>query len=247
MNRLLLIFILAICYTRSSAQADSTVVYLHQSGRTTTADSSYYYLVFKKTDSSWYGKTYYKKRQTLYTEGNYLDVFPNRQNGSFNYYAINGLLEQNIIYADGQRMEMTWYYPNGNKKAWVSLRKGTDNPQQKAWRENRSVNPNYTVYREVSFDGGKAAWLKYLSKNLRADVATRSGMSKGVYTVVVDFAILPHGGVAQVTPVTYPENCNACVVEAIRIVQSSPYWQPAILNNEAIMTHQRQKISFVVE
>jgi hypothetical protein len=44
-----------------------------------------------------------------------------------------------------------------------------------------------------------------------------------------------------------PEKCKACALEAVRILKSSPNWEPATINGVPFNYLARQYITFIVD
>lgn len=80
------------------------------------------------------------------------------------------------------------------------------------------------------FPGGTTAWNAYVTKSdlvPKASATARAqGMKEGVYTVVVRFAVMPDGSLAQVKTVGKPFGYGL-EAAAIRLVAESGKWIPA--------------------
>ena len=61
-----------------------------------------------------------------------------------------------------------------------------------------------TVQIEAKFPGGNDAWVKYLQRNLRGEVAQENGAPAGNYTVVVSFLVSKDGTIAEVKALNKP-------------------------------------------
>lgn len=107
-------------------------------------------------------------------------------------------------------------------------------------------NKEYTnVQKEAQYPGGTSAWRNYLTRNLRADVPTENGAPSGRnYTVVVSFLVGKDGTVSQVKAENDPGYGTA--QEAVRVIQRSGKWTPAIQNGRNVVYRQRQQITFQV-
>ena len=101
------------------------------------------------------------------------------------------------------------------------------------------------VQKEAQYPGGTAAWKNYLTRNLRADVPTENNAPSGRnYTVVVSFVVGKDGSVSQVKAENDPGYGTA--QEAIRVIQRSGKWIPAVQNGRNVIYRQRQQITFQV-
>ncbi len=107
-------------------------------------------------------------------------------------------------------------------------------------------NKEYTnVQKEAQYPGGQAAWKNYLTRNLRADVPTENGAPSGRnYTVVVSFVVSKDGTVSQVKAENDPGYGTA--QEAVRVIQRSGKWTPAVQNGRNVIYRQRQQVTFQV-
>ena len=78
------------------------------------------------------------------------------------------------------------------------------------------------VEKEAQFQGGADGWLKFMTENLRAEVAANSGAPIGNYTVKVQFIVDKEGTVKNVKAVEVPLKCAYCGVEAMRVLKEKP-------------------------
>lgn len=98
---------------------------------------------------------------------------------------------------------------------------------------------------DAAFPGGDMAWMKYLQKNLNPDIPVENGAPAGLYTVVVKFIVSKDGNVSNIQP---ENNCGYGIEkEAVRVIQNSGKWQPAIQNGRAVNAYRRQPVTFLVE
>lgn len=102
----------------------------------------------------------------------------------------------------------------------------------------------HTVQVQAQFPGGATAWQKFLERNLRQDVAVESGAPPADYKVVVSFLVDRDGNVTEVKAETDPGYGTAA--EAVRVIQRSGKWVPAIQNGRNVIFRQRQTIIFRV-
>lgn len=97
---------------------------------------------------------------------------------------------------------------------------------------------------EASFPGGPDAWRKFLERNLKQDIAVDNGAPAGDYQVVVSFLVDKNGNVTEVKAETDPGYGTAA--EAVRVIQRSGKWVPAIQNGRNVIYRQKQAITFRV-
>lgn len=96
------------------------------------------------------------------------------------------------------------------------------------------------------------AWMAYLRKNLKADLATKvlkvpKGQSSVSQTVIVGFVIKETGEVGQVQVVNRKEVHPALAAEAMRVIMESSGWKPATIYGQKIDFWFQQPITFLVQ
>lgn len=101
-----------------------------------------------------------------------------------------------------------------------------------------------TVAVQAQFPGGPAAWQKFLERTLKQDVPVDNGAPPGDYPVVVSFLVDRDGNVTEVKAETDPGYGTAA--EAVRVIQRSGKWVPAIQNGRNVIFRQKQSIIFRV-
>ncbi|HWB26763.1 MAG TPA: energy transducer TonB [Chitinophagaceae bacterium] len=102
-----------------------------------------------------------------------------------------------------------------------------------------------TVQLQAQFPGGMDEWVKYLRRNLRAEVATDNGAPAGKYPVVVSFLVDKQGNVSEVKAENDPGYGMAA--EAVRVIQRSGKWIPAVQNGRNVIFRQKQSIIFLID
>jgi periplasmic protein TonB len=101
-----------------------------------------------------------------------------------------------------------------------------------------------TVQIEAEFPGGRAAWQKYLERNLNRDLPSENGAAPGKYTVIVSFLVDKNGNISDVQADNDPG--FGTKDEAIRVIKKGPAWKPAVQNGRNVAYRARQPITFVV-
>lgn len=97
---------------------------------------------------------------------------------------------------------------------------------------------------EASFQGGLAAWKKYLERNLNASAPVDNGANPGSYTVMVQFIVSKDGTISDVKALT--NHGYGMEQEAVKVIQRGPKWVPAIQNGRHVNAYRKQPITFVV-
>lgn len=99
--------------------------------------------------------------------------------------------------------------------------------------------------KEASFPGGKEAWKIFLVRNLKADVPTKNGAKANRnYRVVVSFMVDKNGKLSQFKAENNPGYGTA--EEVIRLLKTSPTWEPATKDGKPVKYKQRQQVTFQV-
>lgn len=96
----------------------------------------------------------------------------------------------------------------------------------------------------ASFPGGKAAWLKYLERNLNIDLPVKKGGPPGTYTVIVQFTVHEDGFLSNIKALNNPGYGTA--EEAVRVITKGPKWEPAQQNGKKVASIVKQSITFVI-
>jgi len=95
------------------------------------------------------------------------------------------------------------------------------------------------------FVGGNASWIKYLQKNLRADITVENGAPPGLYKDVIAFTINADGTLAD-AKIIYDAGYGTGK-ESLRIIQqSNSLWQPSKHEGEPVKSILLQTFTFEV-
>ncbi|SEA28468.1 outer membrane transport energization protein TonB [Arachidicoccus rhizosphaerae] len=104
-----------------------------------------------------------------------------------------------------------------------------------------------TVQVEARYPGGPEAWKKYLERSLRSQIAVENGAATGIYKVVVSFLVAKDGTTSEVQVVSAPDPDFGTAGEAVRVIERSGKWNPAIQNGRVVKYREKQTIIFQVE
>ena len=97
---------------------------------------------------------------------------------------------------------------------------------------------------DAHYQGGRVAWQNYINRTLRYPKEARDEKIQG--TVMVRFMIDTAGNVSDVTAVSGPTG-GGLRREAIRIVQGSGKWVPALRNGRKVRIYKKLGIPFKLE
>ncbi len=92
---------------------------------------------------------------------------------------------------------------------------------------------------ESDFEGGPAAWARFLNRNLRYPQDAADNEIQG--PVVVQFIVDQEGNISNVEAISGPEEFKQ---EAIRVIKKSGKWTPAIQNGRKVKSYKKQPIVF---
>lgn len=93
---------------------------------------------------------------------------------------------------------------------------------------------------QAKFEGGDAAWRKFLERNYNRDIAVENGAPAGNYSVMVSFVVDVDGCVSDVRAENNPG--SGVAEEAVRVIKMSGRWTPAIKNGRYVAYRQRQSM-----
>jgi protein TonB len=114
--------------------------------------------------------------------------------------------------------------------------------------EGPKVDYENTIFNKVeveaAFPGGEQAWVRYLRKNLDANVPIDNGAPEGTYQVVIRFIVGKDGAISDVQSET--KHGYGMEQEAMKIIRKGPKWTPALQNGRNVNAYRRQPITFVV-
>lgn len=224
-----------------------------------------YYQIMVHTDSGW-TFTHHWMNNRLKVAGRISNDMKQRL-GTFTWYDTAGKIVmqskyighggavETLYYPDGHVMvegttleeqksgNWTAYYPSGKVKSTAFY---SANQLDTASFFNEDGSPNNTMttfWRGNEYPGGDLAWLEFLNKNLRNPGGAVDNRNPAV--VVVQFKISKEGKTSDFTIV---QSAGVALNnEAIRVIQKSGDWQPAIYGGTPMETYRTQRVAFTQE
>lgn len=103
-----------------------------------------------------------------------------------------------------------------------------------------------SVQVKATYPGGPEAWQKYLTRNLQSQLPAENGAPAGQYAVTVSFLVSRDGSTSEVKAISAPNPDYGTAAEAVRVIERSGKWNPAIQNGRQVTYRQTQKIIFSV-
>lgn len=259
----ILFFVFAV---NAIAQNNSFVKYYDSTWVYTTKEKANFYTEFKRVGYNYLCTSYYLPSNKLYSKSMYVDTLFQKGVGTIvNYYETgekkdsaffsptgklvfnygfykNGILKDSSKQdADGLITESFLFYENGKLFVHETY---FPNEKTEAFDEAGNKMPNYIYQREAEFKGGMDKWIKYLTNNLKSKIPVKKGAPPGLYSVIVKFTITENGDVTDVSAENDPG--YGTKEEAIRVLEKSPKWNPAIFKNKKVEFHHKQSITFQV-
>ncbi len=238
------IALIVFCFTVYSVTAQKivNVVLVSTNGITEDIKEATSFIVVKKYPNNFI-RLDYKKSAPLVKARTYSDSSLTVLEGKYYEYAPDGSLAKSGYYGNNLK-EKDWFYYNDTGK--VILKEKCEN----GFLVN-TINPDTVKKDSVSDklqDGEKEAtyknsvteWTKYLGKTLDADVAAKS--KKGG-TVRVGFTVNTDGKCVDV----FMRKSVEFILdeEALRVIENSPLWNPAIQKGKKVNAYRIQPISFM--
>ena len=111
------------------------------------------------------------------------------------------------------------------------------------YQSQSNLLPPDSIYAKVEIEAaypfGEPNWLKYLQKTLQYPDEAASNNISG--DVVVQFVVDTSGHVSDAKAVSGPKELQA---EAIRVVQKSGLWVPALTNGKKVASYTKKTIKF---
>lgn len=165
----------------------------------------------------------------------------NKENGLETYYYPNGQIRMTGKMKDDDEVgDWVGYYPSGKVSAKVTYKAGK---QTRAHFYNEDGTPNTVMkefYAESEFPGGVAYWLRFLNKTLRYPDSAVDREIQG--TVVIGFKISADGKASDFRIVQSVD--KFLDAEAMRVMQLSEQWSPAVIGGIYAESYKLQPIIF---
>jgi protein TonB len=103
--------------------------------------------------------------------------------------------------------------------------------------------PFMKVEIESYYPGGPEAWRRFLTKQLQRNYPQHAIDNEIQGTVVIQFIVDIEGNVSNVEAISGPEELRDA---AIKVIQKSGKWIPAVQNKRHVKSYKRQPIGFVL-
>ena len=230
-----------------AAQNNVLVKYYDSSWISTSLDKAFYFTNFVKKDSFYECTSYWMKSKRLNCKSFTKDTSFSKFIGiSLRYYE-NGRIDDSIVYPTKTNPVLYNYHYYESGQLWVDYSINTSDNKENTlgYNERGKLIKNFIFSREAAFDGGEKVWIRYLQKNIKAEIPVKRGAPGGTYQVIIRFMVSKDGNIKNAEAETHFG--YGMELEALRIIQDSPKWIPAILLNEEINAYRKQPITFMVQ
>lgn len=224
-----------------NAQEIVNLVLVGDNGITKDIKEAHSFIVVKKYPDS-YQRLDYKIGAPLERLRNYSDSTLTVLQGNYYEYTADGRIAKSGFYQNNLK-EDDWYQYDDTGKVILEEKYvngvliKTINPD--TIKKEERVDAIQDVDKEATFGKGDRDWIKYLSKNLNADLGVNS-VNGGEVRVM--FVVNKEGKCVDV----HLKKSVEFILdeEVIRIIEKSPKWQPAIQNGRIINAYRVQPITF---
>lgn len=238
-STLFFMFVLNICF----AQEIVNLVMVGKDGVTENPKEAEGFIVVKKVGSH-FQRLDYKMHAPLIKERNFTDSSLTVLDGKFYEYHSNGLVSLSGEYENNLK-EKTWSIYNDTGKIVLQKKYLNDvlietiDPDTIKKEDQRSDLLGKDE-KEASYGKREGDWMKYLLKNLKANVANNSingGQVRVMY--VVDT-------LGRCINITLKKSVEFVLdEEAKRLIYTSPLWNPAYQKGKKVKAYRIQPITFI--
>lgn len=242
MKKFILLSLFFCIIVNGMGQQIVNAVFVGNNGVTENIKEAHSFIVVKKYQGS-YKRLDYKFNAPLVKERNYADSLLAVLEGKYYEYAVDGSISKSGQYHNNLK-EQNWYFYNDTGKIILEeqydkgILMATINPDTVKDQSSKIVTLQ-PGEKEATFKNGDKDWIKYLVRNLKADVA--QGSVKGG-RVTVQFVVNKEGRCVDIhlgKSVEYVLD-----EESIRIIENSPAWEPAIQEGRKVNAYRKQPITF---
>jgi periplasmic protein TonB len=243
MKRVILFILVYFFSTKSYSQEIVNIVLVGDNGITENIKEAHSFVAIKKYPG-YFQRLDYKLGKPLQKLRSYSDSTLTVLQGAYYEYDTNGALTISGEYDKNLKIDEWYYYNDTGKvvleehyKNGVLIKKV--NPD--TVKDNSGNDDDFKKGDiEATFKKGDKDWVKYLSKSIDGEVGAKS-VNGG--NVIVNFVVDKEG---KVTDVHLSRSVEFILdEEALRVIDNSPLWYPAIQRGKAVNAYRRQPITFV--
>ncbi|NVO10801.1 MAG: TonB family protein [Bacteroidales bacterium] len=203
-------------------------------------DAAYYRKLYKKGDL-WYAKDYYLTGQ-LQMEGSYTNKKCTKRSGTFTYYTEDGTIDSKGSFLKNKYEGIwNWYHPNGQKSSQELYNKGK-RVKVEYWDINGMKVDSAEGEYLARFNGNAQEFRKYVNEHLEYPPSAANLGTEG--KVFVSFVVEKDGSLSNIKAIKNAD--YELIKEALRVVRSSPKWEPGKQHNRFVRVSYIFPITFVL-
>ena len=241
----------AICNLSSIAQKNKekeTFYVFDSNWKPCAIEAAKYMAVLQKLNDSAFQWKNYNFTGSLINIETYRDEDATIPNGLIAYYGVDGQIDSSGYTLDGKK-DSTWYFYDDTVHVWMQkdykngiLLNTIDFNEKRKEEEKAGIKPPPLEPGEIEADfiGGIKAWIKYLQNNVNFPERALQLNQKGM--VKIGFAIDITGTPVYLRILKSVE--FSLDKEALRLIQESPKWKPAIQKGKKVKAFRLQPITF---
>jgi len=201
-----------------------------------------YYRKLFKTGKLWYAKDYYLNGK-LQMEGSFRNKKCTKNHGEFIYYFENGNVDRKGKYFKNKYEGIwCWYHLNGNKSSEELYSKGK-RIKVEYWDSNGIKVDSADGEHKARFNGSEQGFREYVGANLKYPSSDEKAGIEG--RVFIGFVIEIDGSLTYAHVIRSAE--YELDKEALRVIQSSPKWEPAKLHNRLVRIDYVFPVTFILK
>jgi len=248
---LLLLFLLpvSIAFAQKNKKDNVRFFVFDENWKNCKVENARYLSALEKINDTTYELKNYNFKGPLVSIETYKDAEASVLNGELTYYGPDGKIDSTGYTRENKKNDW-WYYYDDSSRMFLKeqysngkLLKRMDTIAMREESEKRKAELDTTIKRdeiEASFNGGDAAWGKYLSKNI--DFPERARNLKVEGTLMVQFIIAKDGSVTDAKIIQSVE--YSIDEEALRVIKNAPKWKPARQDGKFVKAYRKQPLTF---
>jgi periplasmic protein TonB len=244
-----LTFFLIGCFLTSQAQDKNQFFALDAKMNQTVLDSSKYILWVHETDSARWQWDYYYTWGPLVKSTRYADHDGTLKDGRFSLYNSAGDLDSTGLFDHGKKNGSFCKFKTYAKDSVVSIRQNIylqDSLVKSVdllTESHKNIITDTTNEKESSYPGGTLQWQNFIVKNLRYPERAQTKNIQG--EVRICFKIDRDGNISD--PYIQKSAEYSLDEEALRLINQSGKWDPAISNGIPVDSYKVQPFTFKLD
>lgn len=101
-----------------------------------------------------------------------------------------------------------------------------------------------SIAKETNDTSNLSAWQKFLTQNIKTEIAELNKAPKGIYQAVVGFKVDTAGNIFDIKPLT--KIGFGTEEEVVRVIKLAGRYEPMVVNGKKITCNKKQRITFYV-